>query len=102
AVSAIWAESSGIAIASTLSYVLNMLLFPIVMVAIRRREHLYWVLAAFLIGAVISTAYGFLTTTSGLNDGRLNGGIGDANEQAAVLVAAIPMAIALGRAMVRP
>jgi len=102
AISVTWAESSGVAIASTLSYVLNMLLFPIVMVAIRRREHLYWVLAAFLVGAVISTAYGFLTFGAGLNDGRLNGGIGDANEQAAVLVAAIPMAVALGRAMTRP
>ncbi|MFL5863020.1 MAG: O-antigen ligase family protein [Solirubrobacteraceae bacterium] len=102
AISVTWAETSGVALTSTMSYVLNMLLFPIVMVAVRRREHLYWVLAAFVLGAVISTAYGFVSPAAGGSDGRLEGGIGDANEQAAVLVAAIPMAIALGSAMRRP
>jgi putative inorganic carbon (HCO3(-)) transporter len=103
AVSATWAESSGVAITSTMSYVLNMLLLPITMVAVRRREHLYWVLAAFLIGAIISTAYGFIApAATGAVQGRLAGGIGDANEQAAVLVAAIPIALALGNAMRRP
>jgi putative inorganic carbon (HCO3(-)) transporter len=101
ALSVTWAESSGVAITSTLSFVLNMLLLPITMVAVRRREHLHWVLAAFLIGAIISTAYGF-TSSLAASQGRLEGGIGDANEQAAVLVAAIPIALALGNAMRRP
>jgi putative inorganic carbon (hco3(-)) transporter len=103
AVSATWAESSGGALTSTLTYVLNMLLLPITMVAVRRREHLYWVLGAFLAGAIISTAYGFVSPgATGAVQGRLAGGIGDANEQAAVLVAAIPIAISLGAAMRRP
>ena len=103
ALSATWAESSGVALTSTMSFVLNMLLLPIVMVAVRRREHLYWVLAAFLAGAIISTAYGFISpAATGSVEGRLAGGIGDANEQAAVLVAAIPIALALGNAMQRP
>jgi hypothetical protein len=103
ALSVTWAESSGAAVTATLSFVLNMLLLPIVMVAVRRREHLYWVLAAFLAGAIISTAYGFISpAATGSVDGRLAGGIGDANEQAAVLVAAIPIALALGNAMRRP
>jgi putative inorganic carbon (HCO3(-)) transporter len=103
AVSATWAESSGVALTSTMTYVLNMLLLPIVMVAVRRREHLYWVLGAFLAGAIISTAYGFISPgATGAVQGRLAGGIGDANEQAAVLVAAIPIAIALGVALRRP
>ena len=103
ALSVTWAESSGAAVTATLSFVLNMLLLPIVMVAVRRREHLYWVLAAFLAGAIISTAYGFISpAATGSVDGRLAGGIGDANEQAAVLVAAIPIALALGNAMQRP
>ncbi len=101
ALSVTWAESPGVALTSTLSFVLNMLLLPIVMVAVRRREHLYWVLAAFLIGAIISTAYGFIAPLA-TSQGRLEGGIGDANEQAAVLVAAIPIALALGNAMRRP
>lgn len=103
AVSATWAESSGTALTSTMTYVLDMLLIPIVMVAVRRREHLTAVTAAFLIGAIISTAYGFISpAATGSVDGRLAGGIGDANEQAAVLVAAIPMAIGLGVAVKRP
>jgi O-antigen ligase len=103
ALSVTWAESSGVAVTSTLTFLLNMLLLPIVMVAVRRREHLYWVLAAFLAGAIISTAYGFVVpSATGSVNGRLEGGIGDANEQAAVLVAAIPLAIALGNAMRRP
>ena len=103
AISATWAESSGGALTSTLTYVLNMLLLPIVMVAVRRREHLYWVLGAFLAGAIVSTAYGFISpAATGAVEGRLAGGIGDANEQAAVLVAAIPISIALGNAMRRP
>ena len=103
ALSATWAESSGGALTSTLTYVLNMLLLPITMVAVRRREHLYWVLGAFLAGAIISTAYGFVSpSATGAVQGRLAGGIGDANEQAAVLVAAIPIAISLGAAMRRP
>ncbi len=103
AVSATWAESSSVALTSTMSFVLNMLLLPIVMVAVRRREHLHWVLAAFLMGAIISTAYGFISpAATGSVEGRLAGGIGDANEQAAVLVAAIPIALALGNAMRRP
>ncbi len=103
AISATWAESSGVALTSTLTYVLNMLLIPIVMVAVRRREHLYWVLGAFLAGAIISTAYGFIApAATGAVQGRLAGGIGDANEQAAVLVAAIPIALALGNAMRNP
>jgi putative inorganic carbon (HCO3(-)) transporter len=103
ALSATWAVSSGGALTATMSYVLNMLLLPIVMVAVRRREHLVWVLAAFLIGAIISTAYGFISpAATGAVDGRLAGGIGDANEQAAVLVAAIPMAIGLAGMVRRP
>jgi putative inorganic carbon (HCO3(-)) transporter len=102
ALSATWAESSGVALTSTMSFVLNMLLFPIVMVAVRRREHLVWVLAAFLIGAIISTAYGFISPgATGSVQGRLAGGIGDANEQAAVLVAAIPLAVGLAGAVKR-
>jgi putative inorganic carbon (hco3(-)) transporter len=103
AVSATWAESSGVALTSTATFLLDMLLLPIVMVAVRRREHLHWVLGAFLIGAIVSTAYGFISpSATGSVQGRLAGGIGDANEQAAVLVAAIPIALALGNTMRRP
>src|SRR5262249_51193924 len=87
---------TGAAVTSTQRFLLNMLLFPIVVTAVRRREQLIWVLAAFLIGAAISTVYGFVAGASNLGQsGRLTGGIGDAHEAAAVLVAAFPLAIGL-------
>lgn len=97
AISVVWSESAGVATTSTTSYLLNMLMFPIVAVAVRRREQLLWVLAAFVFGAVVSVLYGFVNpVTAGQGDfGRLAGGLGDANDQAAVLVAAIPIAIGL-------
>jgi putative inorganic carbon (HCO3(-)) transporter len=103
ALSITWAESSGAALTATTSYVLDMLLFPIVMVAIRRREHLVWVLSAFVVGAIVSTAYGaFNPAAAGAGDyGRLTGGLGDSNEQAAVLVAAVPLAVGLAGAVAR-
>lgn len=98
ALSVIWAGSTNVAASSTTSFVLNMLLFPIVMVAVQRREQLIGVLGAFVVGAVVSTAYGFVHPVAvGAGDyGRLTGGLGDSNDQAAVLVAAIPIAVALG------
>jgi putative inorganic carbon (HCO3(-)) transporter len=91
--SAAWAVSSSTAISSTERYLLNLLLFPLVLGAVRRREHLLWLLGAFVLGAAISGLYGFVSSTGG--GGRLLGGVGDANEEAAVLVAAIPIAIGL-------
>jgi O-antigen ligase len=97
ALSATWADSSGIAMSSTGRYALEIILIPIVLIAIQRRDQLQWFLAAFVIGAVLSTIDGFLNPVSaGLGDyGRLTGTLGDANEQAAVLVAAMPMAVGL-------
>jgi putative inorganic carbon (HCO3(-)) transporter len=104
ALSVTWAESPGAALSATTGYVLDMLLFPIAIVAIRRREHLVWVVGAFVIGAVVSTAYGFvdIIAAGALDYGRLTGGLGDANDQAAVLVAAIPLAIGLSGVVTRP
>lgn len=97
-VSATWAVSSGTALTATSSYVLNILLIPIVLLAIRRREQLFWVLGAFVIGAVVSVAYGYISSHSL----RLTGGLGDPNEEAAVLVSALPIALGLAAALTRP
>jgi O-antigen ligase len=97
ALSLTWAESSGSAATATLTFGLDMLLIPIVMAAVRDREQLSWVMCAFVAGAIVSAAYALLEpSASGAGHyGRLAGGIGDANEEAAVLVAAIPLALAL-------
>jgi O-antigen ligase len=95
--SAIWSESSGTALSSTSRYALNLLLFPVVLGAVRRREQLVYVIAAFVLGAVLSALYGFLVPVAATSQdvGRLAGSVGDPNDQASVLVAAIPLALAL-------
>lgn len=87
AVSAAWAVSSGAAISSTLRFLLDVLLFPIVFGAIRRREHVVWIVGAFVLGAVISAALGLLASSGA----RLAGGIGDPDTEAALLVAALAL-----------
>ncbi len=89
--SAAWAVSSGTAISSTLRFLLDVLLFPIVFGAIRRREHVVWIVGAFVFGASVSAVLGLLES----GGARLVGGIGDANTEAALLVAAMSMNIGL-------
>jgi O-antigen ligase len=86
-----WADSTSAAASSTERYLLNALLLPIVFGAVRRREHFVVVAAAFVAGAAASAAYGFVQTV----DGRLAGTIGDPNEEAAVLVAALALTAGL-------
>ncbi len=56
-----------------------------------------WVIAAFVVGAVISSAYGlaYPVGQANTNYGRLTGLNGDANAEATVLAAAIPLLISL-------
>ena len=91
AISVAWAESSGTAIGSTSRFVLDALLFPIVFGAIRRREHFQWIVAAFVIGAVMSAVIGLLES----GGARLAGGIGDPDGEAALLAAALMLDVGL-------
>lgn len=95
--SATWSESSGTALSATYRYALNLLLFPVVLGAVRRRDQLVWVLVAFVLGAVLSALYGFVVpvAATSADAGRLAGSVGDPNDQASVLVAAIPLAFGL-------
>lgn len=96
--SAAWAESSGTSLTLVYRLTLVMTLIPIVYTAVRERRHAYIVVAAFVIGAVISALYGLVhppAPTSAVS-GRLTGGLGDANYQASVLVPAIVLSVGLG------
>jgi O-antigen ligase len=97
ALSVAWAASPGRALGATERYALNFMLLPIAFAAVRRREHVAWVMAAFIAGAVVSAAYGLYhpTPVSDQQYGRLTGTIGEANGEAAVLVAAIPLTVSL-------
>lgn len=91
----IWAPSPGTALGAVTRYALNALLFLIVCGTLRTRRDVGWVVAAFVAGAAISAGYGIALPTEGTDVGRLSGTVGDPNEFAAVLVAALPLAIAL-------
>jgi len=91
AISVAWADSSGTAVSSTSRFLLDVLLFPIVFGAIRRREHFIWIVAAFVIGAVMSSVTGLLQS----GGARLAGGIGDPDGEAAVLAAALMLDVGL-------
>jgi O-antigen ligase len=91
AISVVWAGAPGAANASTERFLLQALLVPILFTAIRTRRDVLWVVAAFLVGAALSAAYGFSGTVSG----RLQGSIGDPNLEASVLVAGLALMIGL-------
>jgi O-antigen ligase len=96
--SVVWAEDAGRVLSTTQRYALNLCLLPIAYTAIRRREHLTYVAAAFVAGAVGSMLLGVATGASFAVTGdasRLAGGIGESNELATVLGAAIILSLAL-------
>jgi O-antigen ligase len=94
ALSFAWAESPSAALGGAGRYLLDMLLVPIAFAAVRERKHVVWVLAAFVIGAVFSSLYGFLNPATAVG-ARLTGSIGDPNEEGTVLAAAIPLLICI-------
>ena len=96
-ISLLWAEDAARVATSTQRYALNLFLLPIVFTAIARREHVAWVAMAFVSGAICSLLVGIASggTAVAGDAARLAGGIGDANELAAVLTAAIVLALAL-------
>jgi putative inorganic carbon (HCO3(-)) transporter len=96
-ISTLWAEHGSEAVTAASRYGLNLLLFPIVYTAIRKREHAGWVAWTFVAGALFTTAFGFVSPQP-TEEGRLTGAIGEANELASVLVAGF--AIAAGLALV--
>jgi putative inorganic carbon (HCO3(-)) transporter len=92
-----WAGSFGDGVQSVMRYVLSAFLFLIVFTAIRTRRHVEWLLGAFVVAALLSAVYGFVTPPDpslGESD-RLAGTIGDSNALAAVLVAGVVLSLAL-------
>lgn len=92
ALSFAWAHSPGAALSGAGRYLQDMMLIPIAFTAIRTREHTVWAVTAFVGGALLSGLYGFVHP---YDSGRLTGTIGDANGEATVLAAAIPLLIGL-------
>jgi O-antigen ligase len=103
AMSAVWAENSGDALVTAYRYALDLLLIPIVFSAVRERRHAQLVVAGFIVGAVASGAYGIVhpTASTAQQAGRLTGALGEANQQATVLVAAIVLSVGVAGAIKR-
>jgi O-antigen ligase len=93
--SAAWARNSGDALNTTYRDALDLLLIPIVYGAIRDRRDVQIVVGGYLAGAIFSAVYGLITppAATSLAAGRLTGSLGEANQQATVLVAAIVLAV---------
>ena len=96
--SVLWAEDSASARFETSRLVQNAVLFFIVFSAIEKRQHLLWVLGAYLGGAFLTAVVGLAGGSSSeqfspyADVGRLSGGIGDPNELAAILIPAVAIA----------
>ncbi|MGI8557168.1 MAG: O-antigen ligase family protein [Solirubrobacteraceae bacterium] len=103
AVSAVWAESPGQALLTVYRYALVILLIPIMFTAVRERKDVRIIVAAFMIGAAVSAVFGILNPASptASTAGRLSGGIGDPNEEASVLVAAIVLSVGMASVVKR-
>jgi O-antigen ligase len=95
--SLLWAEDSAIAVDTVTRYAFNIILFLIVYTAVRNRSAAVWLMASFLLGALISAAYGIMSpvSPSSMDDvSRLSGAGVESNELAALLVAALVLATA--------
>lgn len=97
ALSYTWAASPGTALSGAGRYALDMMLVPIAYSAVQKRQHMIWVLTAFVAGAVLSGVYGFIHPTAATSGdaGRFTGANGDANGEATILAAAIPLLVCL-------
>jgi putative inorganic carbon (HCO3(-)) transporter len=94
ALSLLWAENLAEGQTEIFRYLQNLFLFLIVFTAVRTRQHVVWVLTAFVLGAAVAGTFAVLNPPqSGLEEvSRAAGTIGDPNELASVLVAGVVLA----------
>jgi O-antigen ligase len=92
--SALWAMDSGVALANAFRLTQGILLAFVVYTGLREPRHLRWLFVAIVCGAVMTTLVGgVFVSPEGQADelARLAGGIGDANQFAALLIT--PLAV---------
>jgi O-antigen ligase len=98
--SALWATKQGIAIEQAYRIGLDALLIPIIYTAVRTRRDLQIIIIGYLVGAGVSAIYGLASppSSTSLAAGRVVGSLGEANQQATVLVAALALAAGMALA----
>lgn len=92
-VSAFWAPSFSLAVSTAFRLVQGLVLMIVAWSTVRRREHLWWIMAAFVVGALLTSVVSIGSTTAQAGD-RLAGDFGDPNELASVIVPAMVFASA--------
>lgn len=96
ALSIAWAESKGAGLTAMTRYAPNLLLFPIVYVAVRSTDHVTRVLAVIVGAAAFAAAVGIVSPPpdpdAAGDVARATGTVGDANELAASLVVGLVIA----------
>jgi O-antigen ligase len=90
-----WSTDGSTAASNALRYAQNVTLFVIVFAAVRTSRDVKVILGAFLLGAALSAAYGFVGGVNLTQPGRLVGTTGEANLLASYLVAGLLLSIAL-------
>jgi O-antigen ligase len=95
AISMTWSPELGAALQHVARYTLSAFLFLIVFTAVRTRQHVHWLLGAFVLASTLSGAYGLVSPPPPGEEDRLAGTIGEPNQLAAVLVAGFVIALAL-------
>ena len=96
-----WADMPSVGLEPASRYILNAFLFLIVFTAVRTRQHVIWLVAAFVTASTLAAMYGLVVPAPAGDDGRLGGSLGEPNELAAVLVAGIVLAAGLAAVMRR-
>jgi putative inorganic carbon (hco3(-)) transporter len=103
ALSLLWAESIDAGLLSLARYALNATLFVIVFTAVQTRRQAGWVVAIYILGAVVTSMYGLVARpTADPEAFRLESTVGNANQFAAVLVVGIILAAGVALALRRP
>ena len=101
ALSDLWAESTSETLDSLFRLTLNVILALVIFTAVRKPGQAIGVAAAFVAGATVNAIYGilFVDPEGTAEATRLAGGIGNPNELATILVAALILALGLAALM---
>ena len=94
ALTLVWAESTSEGVTALTRYAPNLLLFPIIFSALRRRGDVVAVLGTIVVAGALAAAMGVASPTQTEGDlVRATGTVGDANELAAALVVGLVLAM---------
>ena len=97
-----WANDEAAVVDTFIRFAPNAMLFLITYSAIKTRDQALWLVGAFVLGTLISAAYGFAVPTDPHAGDRLSGAGGNANETAAALTAGVALSGALAVALKEP